>query len=121
VRNIGTIYAVEVEPDGTRVAVADVRSHGAGSGGTPDPENRKSRARDVAEKNERMKVSVRANGPYLLMGPIDVVDSVGVSHHIADGERVMLCRCGQSRTKPWCDAKPNACGIPSRRPLPDEV
>ncbi|MEW5851621.1 MAG: gamma-glutamyltransferase [Myxococcota bacterium] len=29
VRNIGTIYAVEVQADGTRVAVADVRSHGA--------------------------------------------------------------------------------------------
>ncbi|MBI5495902.1 MAG: gamma-glutamyltransferase [Deltaproteobacteria bacterium] len=29
VRNIGTIYAVEVAPDGTRTAVADVRSHGA--------------------------------------------------------------------------------------------
>ena len=29
VRNIGTIYAVEIAPDGTRTAVADVRSHGA--------------------------------------------------------------------------------------------
>jgi gamma-glutamyltranspeptidase/glutathione hydrolase len=29
VRNIGTIYAVEVLADGTRVAVADVRSHGS--------------------------------------------------------------------------------------------
>lgn len=29
VRNIGTIYAVETGPDGSRVAVADVRSHGA--------------------------------------------------------------------------------------------
>jgi gamma-glutamyltranspeptidase/glutathione hydrolase len=31
VRNVGTIYAVEVSPDGTRTAVADIRSHGSAS------------------------------------------------------------------------------------------
>ncbi len=37
VRNIGTIYAVEVSPDGTRTAVADVRSHGAAAVEEPSP------------------------------------------------------------------------------------
>jgi gamma-glutamyltranspeptidase/glutathione hydrolase len=37
VRNIGTIYAVEVAADGTRTAVADVRSHGAAAVEDPAP------------------------------------------------------------------------------------
>jgi CDGSH-type Zn-finger protein/truncated hemoglobin YjbI len=47
-------------------------------------------------------VVVIRNGPYLVLGPVEITDhlGVGVDH---DG-KTALCRCGQSATKPTCDA-----------------
>ncbi len=42
------------------------------------------------------QLRIRENGPYALHAPLTVADH-------ADGYRATLCRCGQSRNKPWCD------------------
>jgi CDGSH-type Zn-finger protein len=42
------------------------------------------------------------DGPYLLRGPFTLRDQDGVE--IANSRRVVaLCRCGKSRTRPFCD------------------
>jgi CDGSH-type Zn-finger protein len=42
------------------------------------------------------------DGPYLLRGPFTIRDQDGVE--IANSRRVVaLCRCGKSRTRPFCD------------------
>ena len=49
-------------------------------------------------------VSIKAHksGPYEVSGAVDVIDFEGASY--APGESpIYLCRCGQSRTKPFCD------------------
>jgi CDGSH-type Zn-finger protein len=49
-------------------------------------------------------VTVRSNGPYKIVGPITVVDADGREFQLPQGTAVVLCRCGQSSTKPFCDA-----------------
>ena len=51
-----------------------------------------------------VKITVRLNGPYLVEGPIEFVDQEGNSFKVPEGEKVFLCRCGQSDNKPFCDA-----------------
>ena len=46
---------------------------------------------------------MRANGPYKIEGPVRVVDADGRAFVLPEGRAVALCRCGQSRTKPFCD------------------
>ncbi len=49
-------------------------------------------------------VTVRDNGPNRIPGPVTVVDIEGnVIREVPDGERLALCRCGESQTKPFCD------------------
>jgi CDGSH iron-sulfur domain-containing protein 3 len=48
-------------------------------------------------------ITVRANGPYKVEGPARVVDAEGVEFVLPEGRAVALCRCGRSRTKPFCD------------------
>ncbi|MBI4308482.1 MAG: CDGSH iron-sulfur domain-containing protein [Chloroflexi bacterium] len=42
------------------------------------------------------------NGPYLVKGPIKLVD-VGGNEFEVKGEAIALCRCGGSKNKPFCD------------------
>lgn len=48
-------------------------------------------------------IKVRANGPYLVTGPFTLVDAEGNVFQLPEGEGVVLCRCGRSSTKPFCD------------------
>jgi CDGSH-type Zn-finger protein/uncharacterized Fe-S cluster protein YjdI len=41
-------------------------------------------------------IHIRENGPYAIHAPLTV-------GHRNDGFRATLCRCGQSKNKPWCD------------------
>jgi CDGSH-type Zn-finger protein len=49
-------------------------------------------------------VVVRANGPYKVTGPITLVDPNGNAFALPAGDAVVLCRCGKSQNKPFCDA-----------------
>ena len=42
-----------------------------------------------------------ADGPYLVTGPVRVVDAAGRVLH--EGGGVALCRCGRTRWAPFCD------------------
>jgi len=49
-----------------------------------------------------VRVTPYADGPYLVRGPFELVDQDGRT--IETGRRtVALCRCGRSRTRPFCD------------------
>ncbi len=49
------------------------------------------------------KVTIQAtkNGPLLVKGDVEILDSQGNSMQTA--RTVALCRCGQSADKPFCD------------------
>lgn len=50
-----------------------------------------------------LTIIARRNGPYKIVGPVRIVDSEGMEFEIPEGSGVVLCRCGHSRTKPFCD------------------
>ena len=53
---------------------------------------------------QKTTVTVRLNGPYKIEGDIELVDAQGNSIPIEGGD-VVLCRCGHSANKPFCDGK----------------
>jgi CDGSH-type Zn-finger protein len=57
-------------------------------------------------------IKVRENGPYLVKGPIVLVDTDGVPYELNDQRgNVALCRCGGSTTKPFCDGTHSTIGF----------
>lgn len=43
------------------------------------------------------------NGPYQIKGPIRVVDHDNNTYELGPGRTRLLCRCGHSSRKPFCD------------------
>ncbi|OZM70785.1 hypothetical protein CFN78_23675 [Amycolatopsis antarctica] len=43
------------------------------------------------------------NGPLQVKGPIRLVDHDGTSYELGPERTRLLCRCGMSATKPFCD------------------
>lgn len=57
-----------------------------------------------------VEIHVRPDGSYKVYGPVRVVDVDGEEYDLAPwrktdriGERIKLCRCGNSKTMPFCD------------------
>jgi CDGSH iron-sulfur domain-containing protein 3 len=54
---------------------------------------------------EPVEIKVRDSGPYKVTGPIRLIDADGNEYELPkDGEPIVLCRCGRSATKPFCDS-----------------
>jgi CDGSH-type Zn-finger protein len=60
-----------------------------------------------------VEIKVRDNGPYKVTGPVRLVDPDGGVFEPPPGDGIVLCRCGQSRTKPFCDASHKSTGFES--------
>jgi CDGSH-type Zn-finger protein len=60
----------------------------------------------------RVEIKVRDDGPYKVTGPVRLVDADGGVWETS-GETVVLCRCGRSQRKPFCDASHRAGGFAS--------
>jgi CDGSH-type Zn-finger protein len=59
-----------------------------------------------------VEIKVRDNGPYKVTGPVRLIDAEGHAFDVPEGPFV-LCRCGQSQTKPFCDATHKSSGFES--------
>jgi CDGSH-type Zn-finger protein len=59
---------------------------------------------------ERVKISALDNGPYLVKGPIALVDAEG-SEFGVERATIALCRCGGSTKKPICDGTHSRVGF----------
>jgi CDGSH-type Zn-finger protein len=51
---------------------------------------------------EQTKITALDNGPYLVKGPVVLLDAEG-NEFRAERATVALCRCGGSTNKPFCD------------------
>ena len=61
---------------------------------------------------EPVEIKVRANGPYKATGPIRLIDADGNEFELPDdGKPIVLCRCGASKTKPFCDSTHSELGF----------
>ncbi len=60
-----------------------------------------------------VKITCRPNGPYLVEpgGEVEVYDPTGARVDTTGRDRVALCRCGGSATKPFCDGAHNKVGF----------
>ena len=58
---------------------------------------------DDAAMDAPVVIKVRDNGPYKVTGPVVIVDAEGNRFAVEDDRPIALCRCGASRTKPFCD------------------
>lgn len=65
-------------------------------------------------------INVRENGPLRVDGDdVKVVDWNGNEYQIPNGKRpFILCRCGQSKTRPFCDLTHRAIGFQSNEAAP---
>ncbi len=62
--------------------------------------------------SEPIVIRCRENGPLLVKGAVRVVDHQGNEFAIPPGkEFVALCRCGQSKNRPFCDGSHRTCGF----------
>ncbi|MBI4012615.1 MAG: CDGSH iron-sulfur domain-containing protein [Candidatus Rokubacteria bacterium] len=59
---------------------------------------------------DNVTITTRPNGPYLVKGPITLVDPDGKEFKV-DRDPVALCRCGASTTKPFCDGTHSRIGF----------
>lgn len=61
-----------------------------------------------------VEIKVRDDGPYKVTGPVRLIDAQGGELTVEPGEAVVLCRCGHSSIKPFCDGSHRDAGFASR-------
>ena len=49
------------------------------------------------------KITVNSNGSLKIEGDFEIVDKNGTIYGLEGRETVSICRCGQSKNKPFCD------------------
>ena len=54
-------------------------------------------------------IDIIKNGPYIINGSVDLKDDDGNRHPVQ--QRMALCRCGASTTKPFCDGTHSKIGF----------
>ena len=73
-----------------------------------------------------VEIHVRPNGSLKVYGPVRLLDVDGTAYDLdawtkADkhGERIKLCRCGRSKTMPFCDESHVEAGFTSEPHVDD--
>jgi CDGSH-type Zn-finger protein len=61
-------------------------------------------------------IKVRESGPYLVTGTVTLIDADG-NPYVTE-EKFVLCRCGGSKTKPFCDASHRTNGFVAEERAP---
>lgn len=85
----------------------DGRHADAGFTATGEPPAKESAA--LAERAGPLDVTPQKNGPLKLKGAMEVVSGTG--HTLNRATELYFCRCGQSKTKPYCDGSHKALGF----------
>lgn len=71
---------------------------------------------------DEVRIKVRESGPYLVTGRVVLTDCDGNPYTEIMGENIALCRCGGSKTKPYCDGSHKTNGfLALERAVPAEV
>lgn len=59
------------------------------------------------------RLTVKSNGSIRVEGDFELFDMNGNKFDLAGRTSISLCRCGQSRDKPFCDSSHRECGFQS--------
>ena len=70
--------------------------------------------------DDKLTIRIREHGPLVLPAKFcRIVDHLGNEFVLPVGkENVALCRCGQSRSKPFCDGSHKGCGFQANETAP---
>lgn len=69
--------------------------------------------------SEPVVIRCRENGPLVVQAPVQIVDHQGNIFPIPAGkETIALCRCGQSKRKPFCDGSHKQVGFQAAETAP---
>jgi len=52
-------------------------------------------------------IMIKQNGPYVVTGVVQLTNSKG--EHLVTKDGMSLCRCGNSKNKPFCDGSHRTC------------
>ena len=58
---------------------------------------------DGTEHQPPVTIKTVDGGPLQIKGPVRLLDHDGSAYEVRQGRTLFLCRCGKSRTKPFCD------------------
>ena len=58
-------------------------------------------------------IKIQKNGPYVITGPVRVLDFAGKEYTLGDEQITALCRCGNSKNRPFCDGQHKSCAFKS--------
>jgi CDGSH-type Zn-finger protein len=62
--------------------------------------------------SDPITIRCRENGPYVIQGNVQITDHLGNIFTPPPGkDTIALCRCGQSKRKPFCDGSHKACNF----------
>ncbi len=59
------------------------------------------------------KITVKNNGSIRVEGEFELFDMDGNKFDLSGRATISLCRCGQSKDKPFCDGTHRACNFQS--------
>lgn len=76
---------------------------------------------DESSPEPPVTVKMIENGPYQVKGPVKLVDHDGNVYDVASKRTVLLCRCGGSTTKPFCDGTHSQVGFDAAERAVDEA
>jgi CDGSH-type Zn-finger protein/uncharacterized Fe-S cluster protein YjdI len=66
-----------------------------------DPGKLRGNSKPPVESPKPLNITPSQDGPYLLRGNFDIIGADGET--VFRGRSIMLCRCGHSKDKPFCD------------------
>ncbi|MDQ3388211.1 MAG: CDGSH iron-sulfur domain-containing protein [Gemmatimonadota bacterium] len=65
----------------------------------------------MMEDEPLVTIRTKLNGPFVVEGPVRLVDADGEVYDLGEKQRVSLCRCGGSVKKPFCDGTHSKIGF----------
>ena len=66
--------------------------------------------------SDKVQIRIKENGSIRVKGTVEIIDGSG--NVIAEKSDFSLCRCGQSKEKPYCDGSHNSCGFSAPEGIP---
>ena len=59
--------------------------------------------------SDKVQIRLKENGSIRIKGTVEIIDGDG--NVIEEKSDFSLCRCGQSKEKPYCDGTHKTCGF----------
>jgi CDGSH-type Zn-finger protein len=59
------------------------------------------------------KITIKSHGSIRVEGDFELYDMYGNKFDLGGRTKISLCRCGQSKDKPFCDSSHRECGFQS--------